>query len=499
MAQKKFLAFDFGAESGRAMVGILQDGKLSLDEIHRFPTQGMTINGSLRWNVYRFYEEMLAGMKKYVAKYGPEVESIGVDTWGVDFGLLDERDQLLGLPYHYRDVKNIGTDKALEETYGAKEIYAFSGVQFATINSLNQLVALKALKDPTLPIARHMLFMADLMHYFLTGEKKCEFTLTTTSQLYNAVESRWQHEVFDAFGLPRSICSEVIQAGDRVGALRDDIAEATGLSKGISVISPPAHDTASAAVAVPAVGKRNWAYLSSGTWSIMGMELDKPIITQASYEMNLSNSGGAFKTNILLKNIVGMWVLQQCKRIWNKRDASLGYAQIQQMAAGAQGNVAYIDVDDEAFLNPSDMPQAIVDYIARTGQGSVDKTDIALISRIIFDSLAMKYRYTLNRLESVACVNPDTLFILGGGSQNRLLNQLAANVLQMRVVSGPVEATAIGNVLTQAYGKGLLRGLDDIRSIVVSSFEIETFMPRHTPEEEAEYARFLRVCSLGNP
>lgn len=490
---KRYLAFDLGAESGRAITGLIENGRLELDEIHRFQTQGLSLNGTLRWNIFRFFEEIVRGIKIYVEKYGPEVESIGVDTWGVDFGFIDKNGQLLGLPYHHRDAKNIGTDRILEDTFGNKNIYELTGVQFLPFNTLNQICSLVKMDDSSLKEASNILFIADLLHYFLTGKVSCEYTTASISQLYNVRKGDWEDRIFDAFSIPRAIKTKMIYAGDTVGDLLDEIAAETGLRKGVPVIAPAVHDTASAAVAIPAQDQDSWAYLSSGTWSVMGFELDKPVINADSFAMSLSNSGGAFKKNLLLKNVMGLWVVQRCKHAWNRSSPSLGYAEIQNEAAGAKAFSGMINVDDIRFLNPNDMPQEIVNYLRETGQGTFDPADVGAIARIVLESLALKYRFVLMNLAKAAGKDIRTLHILGGGTKNTLLNQFTADATNLHVETGPVEATAIGNIMMQAFGKGDFVSLDDIRQCVRASFSLEAYQPQDTEAWDQQYQHFIKL------
>ena len=491
--KKRYLAFDLGAESGRAIVGLIEEDRLELDEIHRFPTQGLSINGTLRWNIFRFFEEIVRGIKIYVEKYGPEVESIGVDTWGVDFGLIDKNGQLLSLPYHYRDAKNIGTDQILESAFGKQRIYELTGVQFLPFNTLNQMCSLVQMDDTALKEAANILFIADLLHYFLTGKVCCEYTVASISQLYNVRAGDWEDQIFDAFSVPKAIKTKVIDAGDTIGALLDELAEETGLRKGTPVIAPAVHDTASAAVAIPALDQDGWAYLSSGTWSVMGLELDEPVINPDSFAMSLSNSGGAFRKNLLLKNVMGLWIVQRCKHAWNHSNPGLGYAEIQSMAEKAGEFEAIINVDDIRFLNPENMPQEIVNYLRETGQGTFDPSDVGTLSRIVLESLALKYRFVLSNLARVAGKEVRTLHILGGGTKNTLLNQLTANATQLPVVTGPIEATAIGNIMMQAYGKGDCASLREIRQCVKESFGLQAYQPQDAEAWDLRYQQFRKL------
>ncbi|QGP91605.1 Rhamnulokinase [Neomoorella glycerini] len=489
---RRFLAFDLGAESGRAVVGSIKEDRLALTEIYRFPTGGTKINNHLYWDVLGFYSQLLAGLKKYVSEYGSDLDGIGVDAWGVDFGLLDKRGNLLGNPYHYRDAKNEGTMAIIDKKLGLRELYNLTGIQLLQINTVNQLVAMVRDEDPLLPAAENILFIGDLFHYFFTGVKAVEHTVASISQLYNTVTDDWEKKVFAALGIPSKITTRLIRAGDVIGPLKGELAEEVGLNE-VPVIAPAVHDTASAAVAVPAVEDEGWAFLNSGTWSIVGLELDSPVINDRSYEMNISNSGGAFNRILYLKNVMGLWIIQCCKRIWNKKHPSLSYQEIASLAQGAAPFVAFIDPDDPAFLNPVDATAAVAAYCCRTGQAEVDKDDIGTISRIVFESLALKYRYVLERLMEATGSKVKVLHITGGGSNNELLNEFTASALGIKVTAGPVEATAIGNIMLQATGAGLYRSLPEIRRIIRNSFEIKEYLPEEREVWEKAYERFVRI------
>ncbi len=489
---KRFLAFDLGAESGRAVVGSIKEGRLVLTEIHRFPTGGTKINDHLYWDVLGFYSQLLVGLKKYVSEYGSELESIGVDAWGVDFGLLDKRGNLLGNPYHYRDTRNEGTMDIIEKKLGLRELYNLTGIQLLPINTVNQLVAMVRDEDPLLLAAENILFIGDLFHYFFTGVRAVEYTATSISQLYNTVTDDWEKKIFMALGIPPEITTRVIKAGDIIGPLRNEIAEEIGLDD-VQVVAPAVHDTASAAVAIPAVEDEEWAFLSSGTWSIVGLELDSPVIIDSSYKMNISNSGGAFKKILYLKNVMGLWITQCCKRIWNKRYPSLSYEEIAILAQKAAPFISFIDPDDPLFLNPVDAPEAVVTYCLRTGQAEIDKDDVSTISRIVFESLALKYRYVLEQLMRTSGRKVHVLYITGGGSNNELLNQFTANALGIKVVAGPVEATAIGNIMIQAYGTGVFRSLPDIRNVIRNSFAVKEYLSVKQEMWDKAYTNFIRI------
>lgn len=491
---KRHLAFDLGAESGRAIVGEIKNGKLQLSEIHRFETQGMSINGSLRWDVYRLFSELKNAMKIYVENYGPELSSIGVDTWGVDFGLLDKRGKLIGLPYHYRDKRNEGTDEIIEQKMGHQKVYELTGIQFLTINTLNQVISMKRDEDSSLEIAQDLLFIGDLLHYFLTGKACAEYTLASISQMYNTTKRRWSKEIFEAYDIPKTLQTKIVQAGDIIGTIRADLAKEVGLSASTKIIAPGVHDTASAFAAVPAIGE-NWAMISSGTWSITGLEIDKPITTQECYEMNISNSGGVLGKTMFLKNVMGLWIIQCCKKVWNRIEPDLDYSKIVIRAEKATPFAGMIDPDDSVFLNPEDAPGEVAGYLLATNQPPVDSSDVGQIARIVFESLAFKYRYMFERLAKATDKKIETLHITGGGCKNEMLNQFTSNTMGLKLIAGPIEATAAGNILMQAYGFGEISGLSELREVVRNSFELKTYQPVDTEIWESQYKKFLKICS----
>lgn len=491
-SDKRFLAFDLGAESGRAVVGEINNMKLDLTELHRFPTGSTRINGHEHWNILGFYIHVLEGLRIYAAKYGSRMDGMGVDTWGVDFGLLDGQGNLLGFPYTYRDARTKGMDAVIEEKLGNRELYELSGIQLLPFNTVNQLVSLVESGAPALMSAEGILFIGDLLHFFLTGVKKTEFTVASISQLYNPRTGQWENKIFKALGIPATIHTEIIRAGDQVGKLQKDVAIEVGLEE-VPVIAPAVHDTASAAVAVPTMQTDGWAFLSSGTWSIVGLELDQPIINSQSHDMNISNSGGALNKSLYLKNVMGLWIIQCCKRVWNRDNPSLGYPEIERMASEAEPFLGFIDPDDERFLNPKNAARTVVEYLRMTDQSPVDENNVGQVARIVFESLAMKYRCVLERLTEATGRKIDILHITGGGSKNVLLNIFTASALNRRVTAGPVEATAIGNILIQAYGAGVCQSLKELRSIVLNSFEVLEYLPDSPDLWEKEYIKFKRM------
>jgi rhamnulokinase len=490
---KRHLAFDLGAESGRAIVGEIHNGKLQLSEIHRFATQGIRVNGSWRWDIYRFFSELKKAMRIYVEKFGPELSTIGVDTWGVDFGLLDKRGKLIGIPYHYRDNRNEGTDQIIKQKIGHEKLYELTGIQLLTINTINQVISMKRDEDPALDIARELLFVGDLLHYFLTGKACAEYTIASISQLYNTTECKWSNEIFEAFDIPKKLQSKIVQAGEKIGCLRPDLAKEVGLSVSTEIIAPGVHDTASAFAAVPASGE-NWAMISSGTWSVTGLEIDKPITTRECFEMNISNSGGVLGKTMFLKNVMGLWIIQSCKKVWNKAEPDLDYSEIVIRARKAKPFAGMIDPDDSAFLNPEDAPMEVAGYLSKTKQTPVDSNDVGQIARIIFESLAYKYRYVFEKLAKATGKKIETLHITGGGCKNKMLNQFTSNTMGLEIIAGPIEATAAGNILMQAYGSGEIASLAELREVVKNSFEIETYQPVDTDIWNDQYKKYIEIC-----
>ncbi len=497
MAVKRHLAFDFGAESGRAIVGSIEDGRLTMEEIHRFPTQSMFVHHSLRWNVYRFYEEIIRGMRSYVAKYGSELESIGVDTWGVDYGFLAEDGTLLEMPYQYRDSRTNGTAELIEEKLGKKKVYDITGIQFMNINTLNQMISVVRDTPDRFDGAVDMLFIGDILHYLLSGKKAAEFTVASTSQMLDAYKKDWSEEIFQSFGFPDKLKTKMIFAGDVLGTIDPAVAEEVGLAPDVKIVVPAVHDTASAAASIPAEGD-DWAYISSGTWCMVGVETDAPVINDMSFALNISNSGGSLGKNLFLKNVMGLWIIQQCKKAWNRTMPDLDYPEIVERAVKAKPFAAFIEPDDDLFFAPHDNIAAIGEYLERTGQTGVDLSDIGTVARIVYESLALKYRYVVDLLKKATGKNVGVLHIIGGGTKNALLNQFSANALGFRVITGPAEATGTGNLLLQAYGCGEIGSLQELRDIVRNSNDFDVFDAEEESRREwaQAYEDFKRICGL---
>jgi rhamnulokinase len=479
-----YLAFDLGAESGRAILGTLESGRLTLEDIHRFPNTPVRVFSALYWDTLRLWHEIQQGLRIAGRDRQTALDGIGVDTWGVDFALLDASGVLLENPRHYRDARNNGMMEAVFKIVPREEVFAQTGIQFMQINSLYQLYALHLAGAPALSCARTLLMTPDLFNYWLTGIAKSELTIASTSQFYNPRLDGWATELFDRLCLPKGILSEIVTPGTRLGPLLPQIAEACHLSA-VPVYATGSHDTASAVAAAPAQGD-SWCYISSGTWSLMGVELDAPVIDARSLALNLTNEMGACGKTRLLKNIAGLWLLQECRRAWALTGREYSYDELTTMATGAPPFSAVIDPD--AFLEPDEMPAKISAHCHVTGQPAPES--VAAIARTIFESLALRYREVLESLESLLGRRLNTIHIVGGGSRNRVLNQFVADACGRTVIAGPAEATAMGNVLIQAMGAGELSGLSAVREIVRRSAALETFTPKPAVPWDRAYEKF---------
>jgi rhamnulokinase len=466
-----YLAFDLGAESGRAMLGTLSRGRLAMEELHRFPNTPVRVFDALYWDTLRLWHEIQRGLAIAGHERHLQIDGIGIDTWGVDFALLGADGALADNPRHYRDARTNGVmDKVFAKVPRA-EVFAQTGIQFMQLNSLYQFYALKLAASPALEAARTLLFMPDLLNYWLTGVARAEATIASTSQFYDLRKKTWALDLLQRLGLPTGILPEIVPPGTRLGLLLDSVAKAAGLSA-VPVYATGCHDTASAVAAVPAEGT-NWCYISSGTWSLMGAELDEPVINERVLAENLTNEIGAAGKVRFLKNIAGLWLLQECRRAWALEGSEYTYDELVRLAGEAQPGRPTIDPD--AFLEPGDMPRKIVEHCRARGQSPPETP--GQFTRTILESLAERYRQVLESLESLAGRRFDVIHIVGGGSRNALLNQLVAEATGRTVIAGPGEATAIGNVLIQAIGAGELAGLAEAREMVRRSFEVHIYKP----------------------
>lgn len=467
-----YLAVDLGAESGRVMLGTLEHGRLQLEELHRFPNTPVSLPTGLYWDSFRLFHEIVHGLSIAGRERKLAVSGIGIDAWGVDFGLLASDGSLIDCPRHYRDPRTSGVPERFFEIVPKHEVFNYTGIQFMQLNSLFQLYAMKLAGAPGLAAADRLLFMPDLLNYWLTGVRKSERTIASTSQFYDPRKNQFCTELFERAGLPVHILPPLVEPGTPLGPLREDIAAAAKLN-GTPVIATAAHDTASAVAAVPAAGASDWCYISSGTWSLMGVELGQPVIDARSLDLNFTNEIGAGGKVRFLKNIAGLWLLQECRRAWAAEGAAYTYEELMRLAAEAPPSASAIDVD--AFLQPGDMPAKIAAWCEANGQ--TPPQGVGATCRAILESLAHRYRQVLDSLESVLGRTIGVIHIVGGGSRNRLLNQLVANATGREVVAGPSEATAIGNVLVQAIGAGELENLDEGRELVRRSFALDRFQP----------------------
>jgi rhamnulokinase len=478
------LAVDLGAESGRTILGTIKDGRLSLTETHRFANRPVQKQDSLYWDAMQLWGEIKRGIS--LSCTGISIASLGLDTWGVDFALLDNNGNLLGNPYHYRDTR---TDGMLETAFARiprEEIFAQTGIQFMQINTLYQLLSMVIAKDPQLAAANTFLPIPNLFNYWLSGQITCEFTHATTTQCINPLTRSWAVPLLEALGIPMRIFPSICEPGTSLGHLLPAIASETGTGS-IPVIAPACHDTGSAVVSVPA-SKADFAWLSSGTWSILGAEVQQPVLNEKAIAYNFTNEGGVFGTWRLSKNIMGLWLVQECKREW-----SLSYDELTRLAAEAKPFLAMIDPDSTLFLHPENMPEKIRKFCADTGQ-PVPGTRGEIV-RVALESLALKYRFVLERLEELAGRHLDPLHIFGGGVKNRLLNQFSADATGRTVVAGPVEATAIGNILMQAITLGEIGSLGEARQLVRRSFKIEEYHPGKVAGWEKTFLKFKSLLA----
>jgi rhamnulokinase len=486
MEASTYLAVDLGAESGRVVSGTLNNQGLQLEEVHRFANGSVRLGKHLYWDVLRLWSEIKFGLQKAGNEADGQVRSIGLDSWGVDFGLLDAGDNLIGNPIHYRDSRTDGMMEQVFEIIPMEDIYACTGNQFMQLNSLFQLFAMKIAYEPALSIAKTFLNIPDLFNFFLTGEKANEFTISTTTQCFDPVKRNWAIDLMSALGIPTHFFGEIVPPGTILGKLRSSVADELGLSE-ISVAASAGHDTASAVAAVPAVNM-DYIYLSSGTWSLMGVELDRPRINAESLAANMTNEGGVGDTIRFLKNIVGLWMLQECRNQWSCSGINYPYDQLSRMASEAPAFGPIVNPDDERFLAPEDMVAAIQSYCQETDQ--IAPMEHGAIVRCILESLAMEYRWVAEQLDRLLSNEHSTIHIIGGGSQNTLLNQMTANATGRTVVAGPVEATAIGNILVQAVAMGEIDSLVEGREIVRQSFPVETYHPEEVAAWDQAYERY---------
>lgn len=489
---KTYLAIDLGASSGRVIAGHFDGKRLELEEIHRFSNGPTEVNGSYRWDITTLFSEVKEGLSMAGQKFGKDIVSVGVDTWGVDYGLLDQYDRLIESPFAYRDSRTDGMQEEAFRRVPKREIYDVTGIQFMFFNTLFQLLSEVVSDRAALKKARRLLFTPDLINFWLSGRAVNEYTMASTGQLLDARSGTWADDLLAKLGLPRHLLGDMVKPGETLGPLQPELADELGIPA-FDVVAVGTHDTASAIAAVPAADGKVWAYLSSGTWSLMGIETAEPVINDQSFRIPFTNEGGVCDTIRLLRNICGLWLVQECRRHWAEKGEAIDFGALQELAEAAEPFVAVIDPDDTSFEMPGDMPQRIRAYADASGQRVPESKGEIL--RTALESLALRYRWVLERLEELSGQSIDVLHVVGGGVQNELLNQFTANALQRPVIAGPVEATAAGNILMQMIASDELADLQAGRRLVASSFGTDTYEPCDKDAWDQAYTRFLEITS----
>ena len=481
-----YVALDLGAESGRVMLGALADGRLQLEEVHRFPTGGIVIDGTLRWDIVHLFIEIKAGLRQIAAR-GIEPVSLSADSWGVDYVYLGPGEPLLTLPFHYRDVRTDGAFKPAFERVPRAAIFEETGIQFMTINTLYQLLDDARRRPGVMALAGRFLLIGDYVNYLLSGVVKAEASIASTTQLYDPRAGRWSARLLEGFGLPAAIFPEIVPSATVLGPLQGEFARDWPRAK---VVATCSHDTGAAVAAVPAEGE-DWAFLSSGTWSLLGVETPRPVITEESREAGFTNEAGLGGTTRLLKNIVGLWIVQECRRAWAAAGEEYAYDDLARLASDAEPLVSLIDPDWEQFQKPDRMPEKVAAYCAGTGQ-PIPKTPGAVV-RCVYESLTLRYGRVLALAEKLSGRRVARLHIVGGGSKSDLFNQIVADALDLPVVAGPVEATAIGNVLIQALALGHVASHAELRTIVKQSFPAKVYQPRSSEAWRKASEKFMNL------
>ena len=484
MAGKRILAFDFGASSGRAILATYDGEKIKMEEVHRFSNDPVTVCGTFYWDVLRLFFEIKQGITKAVHQGG--FDAIGIDTWGVDFGLLDKKGRLLNNPVHYRDTRTVGMMEKVFQTVPQKELYDETGIQMARLNTIFQLYSLVQNEPETLALADTMLLMPDLFAYLLTGVKRAEYTEVSTTQMLNPKTGDWHYELLEKLGIPTRILPKIIDAGETYGLLSDEICEELGCPK-VPVIAVATHDTGSAVASVPSQ-KDDLIYISCGTWSLFGTELPAPVINDTTSRFNLTNESGFGRTTRMLKNIMGLWLIQESRRQWIREGFDVSYADLEKEALEVEPFRCFINPDDPSFELPGNQPKRVQEYCERTGQ-TVPQTR-GEIMRCIYESLAMKYRATFQQIREVTGKSYETIHMIGGGTKDRLLCQMTADACNTPVIAGPIEATAMGNIAVQLIALGEFSGLKEARGVIAASELPKSYTPADTAAYDAAYARF---------
>lgn len=485
-----FLAFDLGASSGRALLGSWDGAQFTIEELHRFENSPVDVLGSLHWDALRLWGELKVGMARYAATHSVPLSGIGIDTWGVDYALIDRRGRLIGNPYNYRDSRTDGMVERVDALIPRAELFAELGAQFIQINTLYQLFSMAQSQDPQLEAAETLLMMPDLFNYWMTGRRAVEYTNATTTQMLACRERRWAAGLVERLGIPSRLLPEIIEPGTVLGTLRPALAAEVGLAPATQVIAPATHDTGSAVAAIPGLDAHS-AYISSGTWSLMGLEIPEPVVSPRALQLNLTNEGGVAGTIRLLKNINGLWLLQESRRQWQREGREYSWDDLLSAAERATPLASLIDPDAAQFMRPGDLPGAIRAFCHSTGQPVPQ--DVGAIVRCCVESLALKYRWVLAALADVSGQAIHTIRIVGGGSRNRLLCQLTADACGCAVVAGPVEATALGNLLVQAVAAGVFPDIMTGRRALAESLALDHYQPRPSADWDAAYGRFAAL------
>lgn len=486
MKPVKMLAFDFGASSGRAILGILDEGKLRLEEIHRFSNDPVEIRGSIYWDTLRLFHEIKQGILRCANSGHKDIASIAVDTWGVDFGLLDASGRLLSNQVHYRDLRTDGMVPEVFKLIPEEELYSRTGIELMKINTIFQLYSLKLNNPSILSNAATMLMTPDLFNYFLTGEKVTEYSIASTSQLLDAKERDWAWDIIDKLDLPRKLFTRIVPSGTTIGKLSPELAHELGVGC-IPVIAAAGHDTQAAIASVPAKEK-NYAFISCGTWSLMGVEADNPIIHSGSHQAAFTNEGGVDNKISFMKNIMGLWLIQECRRQWEREGSKLSFAELEEMGNNSEPFVSFIDPGHESFIAPGDMPERIRQFCRNSGQPVPENK--GEIIRCIMQSLALKYRATIEKLEELTGKSIPVIHMVGGGIKDKTLCRFTAGATGRTVIAGPVEATSAGNLMVQAMAQGFVADLQEARRIVFDSFPTETYKPEAVDKWEEAYKKF---------
>lgn len=485
--EKRVLAIDLGASSGRAILGIFDGKNITLEEVHRFANEPVSINGTLFWDTLRLLHDIKQGILKAKIKGG--FDSIGIDTWGVDFGLIDDEGYLVENPVHYRDIRTKGL---VEESFGLipkEEFYGTTGIQFMELNTAFQLYSLKKQRPHLLERADKMLLTPDLFNYMLTGIKSTEYSIASTTQLLDANKRDWAWDIIDRLGLPRKLFTKIVPPGTVIGQLSDEICNELGVPKA-DVVSIASHDTQSAAVAVPAKHK-DFIFISCGTWSLFGTELDKPIINEKSEQLNITNEGGYGNTITFIKNIIGLWLIQESRRQWQREGNDYSYAQLEKYALAAEPFVSFIDPDAPEFVPQGNLPKRVREYCKKTEQ-PVPET-VGEIMRCIYQSLALKYRYAYEQIRECTGKQYEDIHMVGGGTKDNLLCQMTANSCNCNVIAGPIEATVIGNIAVQLIASGHIDSTEQARKIIARSQNVVTYTPDDTDVWNQAYAKFKAI------